>query len=519
MKHNQQTRPEVPPPKGGFLGMDPLANQRNQAVFFMALAVAVLVNACGSSPPPAKQKPPAPPVQVSTPRAASPTPAPAPPRRDVNKPVRSVPDLKPDWLGRDPSNGEERFFIGKSPRKYSSQADAENAAREDARIQALSFYGELLLSQAFERSVAGLADLLNREAEIRDYAQTAVSQAGADNRYMEIYRNEQEQEEYIVYLLYGLSRTAAAEQAWHFTDAVSRSYSNRLTPQENIRDALELYDSILAALGQNPLHRAVAYYDGPDGKTGLHQYLSAEIHKLVNGLVFEPVPALTIQKTDILETSLLVRSKTIESIGAIDTMIRIYESGGTEPFEAFRVPAASGNRFLLQIPTQKRKVGRYTVRSELLLQETGNQSNQITKNITGEFSFEVSPVNAVVEFSGEHLIGVEKDILAGSLREALENNAVPVQIVPEPVNVRNRYSVVVTVNTGILPPLPLLNTIESAFWDISLAFLKNGEALHRTENKRMTLSRTNADKIFPQAADHIRGSKAFFQDMNNAVTR
>ncbi|MDR0683573.1 MAG: hypothetical protein LBF83_00365, partial [Spirochaetaceae bacterium] len=405
------------------------------------------------------------------------------------------------------------------PRRYAAEQEAETAARQEALTQVMSFYGELLQSQSFEKPIAGLADLLSREAEISGYARSTVSQAVTDNRYAEIYRNEKDQEEYIVYLFYALSRREAAENTQRFTDNLSRSYTDRLTPQDNLRDALLMYDSLLAGLGQNPLHRALAYYEGPDGKTSLYQYLSAGISGMVNGLAFDPIPLITIQKTDVLETAVTVSSKTIPSIGAVNTMIRIYQAGNTAPLETYQVPASSGNRFPLQIPTQVLTPGQYTVRLELLLKEVSNQSNQISKNISGEFSFEVSPVNVLIQFNGEDLTGAEKRILEERLTEALKGNAVPVQIVTEPKEVQNRYSVMVTVNTGILPPLPPVNTMESAFWDISLAFLKNGAVIQGTERNRMTLSRTNSDKIFSQVADYVRDSESFFQGINAAVSR
>lgn len=494
----------------------------------MAFIVMLWVSACGSSPTPARPAP-APQAQPAKPPAPKPAPAPAPvpaapavPQRDFNKPVMTIPAVKLEWVDRDLSTSEERFFTGKSPRRYASEQEAENAARQDAFTQVMSFCGELLQSQGFERPIAGLADLVSSEAEIADYVRSMVSQTSVTDkwlsRYTEIYRNEKDQEEYVVYLFYAFSRRIAAENTQYFTANLSRSYTERLAPQDNLRDALLMYDSVLADLRSNPLHRSLAYYEGPEGKTALYQYLSAGISGMVNGLTFDPIPLITIQKTDVLETAVKVSSKTITSIGAVNTMIRIYQVGNAEPLETYQVPAAFDNRFPLQIPTQVLTPGQYIVRSELLLKEVSNQSNQISQNISGEFSFEVSPVNVLIQFNGEDLIDAEKHILEERLAEALKNNAVPVQIVPEPKEVQNRYSVMVTVNTGILPPLPPVSTLESAFWDISLTFLKNGTVIQETERNRVTLSRTNSDKVFPRVADYVRDNKSFCQDINAAVS-
>ncbi|MDR1398939.1 MAG: hypothetical protein LBJ41_03345 [Treponema sp.] len=496
-------------------------------LLFTVFIVMLWVSACGSSPAPASPAPaPTRPTPAPTPPPVSPAPTPTPvpatpalPQRDLTKPVMTIPTVKPEWVDHDLSTPEERFFTGKSPQKYATEQEAENAAQQDAFIHVMSFCGELLQSQSFEKPIAGLADILSRDAEIAGYVRSVISQTVTDKQYTEIYRNEKNQEEYVVYLFYAFSRREATENLRYFTDKLSRSYTDRLIPQDNLRDALLMYDSILAELENNPLHRALAYYERPEEKTALYQYLSAEISRMVNGLAFDPVPLTTIQKTDVLETSVTVSSKIIASIGAVNTMIRMYQADNAEPLETYQVPATFHNRFPLNIPTQVLTPGQYTVRYELLLKEIANQSKQINKNINGEFLFVVSPVNVVIGFTGEDLINAEKNILEERLAEALKDNAVPVQVVPEPQEVQNQYSVMVMVNTGILPPLPPVNTQESAFWDISLAFLKNGAVIQETERNRVTLSRTNSDKVFSYVVNYVRDNKSFFQDINATVSR
>jgi hypothetical protein len=482
-------------------------------ITLFAAALVVLLCACGSSPKrstPIRQTPIAMPAPVP-----APAPAPAQPQRDLSKPVRTVPAIRPEWVGRDPSNNEERFFIGKSPQNYAAEQEAENAAREDARIKVMSFYGELLQSRAFEKSIPGFADLVNQESEIRDYSRAAL--VGTNNRYTEVYRDGNNRESYVVYLLYSLPRREVEENVQRFTDKLSRSYVDRLSPPENLRDALVMCDGILAGLRQNPLHQALAYIEDAGGRTGLFQFLSSGINRLVNGLSFNAVPALNVQKTDILETSLSISSKEIESIGAVNTQIRVYGADEQNALESYQVPSGSGNSFPLKFLTQNLMPGRYTVRSELLLKELISQQDQISRNIIGEFFFEVTPVNVIVQFGGEQLIDEEKNLFEKCLGEALQ--AAPVQIVREVPDVQNRYSIIITVNTGILPPLPALNTVENAFWDISLTFLKNGAALQQTETRRMSLSRTNSGKILSEAANYILDNRSFAEDINTAVSR
>jgi hypothetical protein len=288
----------------------------------------LLLCACASPPPqpppaPPPARPAAPPAVPQRPPAA----APQAPRRDLSKPVRTVPSDKPVWMG-DPGGmdtPEEKFFVGKSAGKYAAEANAENAARENARSQIMQFYGESLQAAAFEKPIAGLAGLLGKETELQGYAQAAVSRAGPDNRYMEVYLNEKDQEEYVVYLLCGIPRAEVSENIESFTANVSRLYTGKLSSPPILSDALLMYDGVLASLSQNALHRAIAFYGEPDGKKSLYLYLADKIKSLADGLAFEEHPVITIQKTDVLTTQLKVTSKTIENIGAIDTIVSVYD--------------------------------------------------------------------------------------------------------------------------------------------------------------------------------------------------
>jgi hypothetical protein len=502
-----------------FLGI-PTIKRVSKRVKWPVFAAILLIYACASPPPPPSRPAPPPPARPAV-QPTSPAAVPQAPQRDLSRPVRTVPADKPVWVGDQGGldTPEEKFFVGKSPGKYTGESEAENAARENARSQVMQFYGESLQAAAFEKPVAGLAGLLGKETEIQGYAQAAVSQAGTDNRYTEVYLNEKNQEEYVVYLLYGLSRMEAAENADRFTANVSKLYTDKLSQQQVLRDALVMYDSILAGLGQNSLHRAIAFYEEPDGKKSLYLYLADKIKSLADGLAFEEHPVVTIQKTDVLNTQLKVTSKTIENIGAIDTMISIYSMETSAPVESYTVPAGAGNIFSLQIPTQKYAPGRYGVNAELLLKEAANQAKRITDNITASFSFEVTPVNTVLEFTGEYLTAGEQDVFTGCLREVIEKKSLPVRIVSEHGGEQNLYTISVTVNIGILPPIAPVNTRENAFWDVSLSFLNNGKILNQTERKRITEPRTDFNKIFHQAADHIRNSDTFFQGINTLVTQ
>jgi hypothetical protein len=185
----------------------------------------------------------------------------------------------------------------------------------------------------------------------------------------------------------------------------------------------------------------------------------------------------------------------------------------------YQVFPDSDNRIRLPIPTQNLLPGGYTVKLELLMRDLTKRSKYLQKNIPGEFSFEVTRVYTVMTFTGEYLIEAERIRLTEGIQQAVEHNTVPVQLVTEPIEVQNRYRFIIAVNTAILPPIALVNTVEMVLWDITIGFTKNRETLEEPRKKRITEPRTNFDRTLPQAVDFIRDNTAFFQGVNEKISR
>jgi murein DD-endopeptidase MepM/ murein hydrolase activator NlpD len=169
--------------------------------------------------------------------------------------------------------------VGKSPRRYSSESDALAGGREDAYTQILQFYGELLQSRFIDETgitgTAKMTGLINQEPEISGFAHATAAQTESE-RFTELYRNEKDQTEYRVFLLYQFPRQEAEDKVQGFEKNISRRYETRVAVQDTLADTLALYDGILADLDANPLHRALASYEEespgnrPSGQRGDH---------------------------------------------------------------------------------------------------------------------------------------------------------------------------------------------------------------------------------------------------------
>jgi hypothetical protein len=438
-----------------------------------------------------------------------------PPERRL---IRSEPEPPPIWKDILPKTGEELFFVGVS-RIFGSAADARNDARENAFIQVMRFYGEFIRSGAVEKSYFSgssaetIAVLVDREEEISNFAQAVVSQIGTDKYYTEIYLNGRNQEEYIVYALCQIPRQKAEQDIADFAKNTSERYGNLLAKQATLHSTLRLYEDTLKALEQNPLHRAVAYYDGPGGRVNLYEYLSLQINTLAGGVYFDPLSSVLVQKTDTLETAVTVYSPFIAAAGALNCMVAIYGGNNLSPTVTYTADA--DNSFLLRIFTSRLEPGRYTVSLELLLNEI---SPRIQKNPTAGFSFEVTPIAAAVEFEGGDLPEEAKSAFIRGLQRGLQNSAVPVRLGQSPGETQNRYAFIITVQTRIQPPSPPVN-IALLLCDADIAFALNGTIVRQSERKRITEAASDTARAFSLAADYVRDNRAFFQGVAEALTR
>ena len=340
--------------------------------------------------------------------------------------LRREPGKMPEWVPSVPQSETHIYFTGTS-QPFDTVANARNDSRENTRVQVLMFYGQAIENQAVTRStITGstrdtLYSFVNREEELKTYAQNVVSEVSTVEYYTEVYLSRNNKEEYIVYTLCRIERKKAEKEIANFAKNISERYTNLLPQGTTLKAALEGYTLVAKALEQNPLHRITAYYEGSAGRTGLYEYVLLKINELANSISFETIPARTIQKTETLETAVRLKPAQMPAQGLNCQVSIVNIDGASWPFTV-----GSDNSFNFSIYTDSKNItpGRYNVQLELLLQElTGG----IGKNIGGGFSFEVAPLNTVFETSDDMEAGIKKtvDTLAARLQIPTETRVGP----------------------------------------------------------------------------------------------
>ncbi|MDR0539289.1 MAG: hypothetical protein LBG74_02125 [Spirochaetaceae bacterium] len=105
--------------------------------------------------------------------------------------LRTIPEQEPEWKNILPHDNNQIYFVGAS-RAFRTETDARNAAREDARIQILKYYGQYIKNTSKESTVlrGNSNDILNpyieRVDEFVSFAESVVKQIQADRYYTEV---------------------------------------------------------------------------------------------------------------------------------------------------------------------------------------------------------------------------------------------------------------------------------------------------------------------------------------------
>jgi hypothetical protein len=332
----------------------------------------------------------------------------------------SEPAVRPDWVDTVRQSDTEFYFVGTS-QIFNTPANARENARESARNQVLDYYGQVIEKQATAlSSVSGstrdtLTPYINREEEIRVFAQNVVSEVATVAYYTEMYLNSNNKEEYIVYTLHRINRQKAEEEISGFAKNISVRYTAAFSQWKTLKAALEGYALIAKTLERNPLHRIMAYYDTPKGRAGLYEYARIQINELANSISIEAIPARSIQETETLTTTVKLRSSIIPATGLLDCQASLFGGGGdniTLPFNT-----ASDDPFVMY--NRNLKPGSYNVTIEILLSDlTGG----IAKNNGSSFTFEVTPLNVVLNSQDAIEAGIKRavDTLAVRLKTQTE---------------------------------------------------------------------------------------------------
>ena len=334
--------------------------------------------------------------------------------------VSAEPSVKPSWIDVVPKTDNEIFFVGTS-QIFNTTANARNDARENARIQVLEYYGQVIEKQAISSSaIVGstrdtLAAYVVSEEEIKSFAQNVVSEVATKEYYTEKYLNSNNKEEYIVYTLHQINRQKAESEISGYAKNISTRYTAAFSQWKTLKAALEGYTLVVKALEKNPLHRIMAYYETPKGKAGLYEYAKVQINELASSLNIEPIPTRSIQETETLTTLIKLHSSIIQSTGLLDCRAILFGVG--KDGIPFPFNSSSDNPYKME--NHNIKPGTYNITLEILLSDlTGG----IAKNITSNFSFTVTPLNVLFTTQDALEAGIKKavDTLAARLKTQTE---------------------------------------------------------------------------------------------------
>ncbi|MDR2597117.1 MAG: DUF4384 domain-containing protein [Treponema sp.] len=345
------------------------------------------------------------------------------PKAESRTLISTEPSVKPTWVDVVPKTDTEIFFIGTSL-AFSTPANARDNARENARIQVLEYYGQVIEKQAISLSaVVGsvrdtLAPYVVSEEEIKSFAQNVVSEVATKEYYTEKYLNSNNKEEYIVYTLHQINRQKAESEISNYSKNISERYTAAFSQWKTLKAALEGYTLVVKSLERNPLHRIMAYYETPKGKAGLYEYAKVQINELASSVNIEPIPTRSIQETETLTTLIKINSSIIKSTGLLDCRAILFGVGKDGIPYFFN--SSSDNPYKMENNNNNNiKPGTYNMSVEILLSDlTGGIANNITSN----FTFSVTQLNILYTTQDALEAGIKKavDSLASELKSQTE---------------------------------------------------------------------------------------------------
>jgi len=415
---------------------------------------------------------------------------------------------KPEWSFIVPQSETEQYFVGTSL-PFETEAEARDNARQNALNQVLSFYGEVIVSWAKEHGTIDestrntLIGYVAFESGIVSYAENVVSQVNTVRYYTETRKNRNKTE-YIAYTLCQINKKKANDDIENFAENISKQYASLMAPRDTLKATLEAYAIIIETLEQKPLHRTMAYYEGPLGRSNLYDYTRHRINELLDSVGFEPIPSRIVQRTETILTVVQLRSSEIPLIGPVGCRVTIHGMNNDAPTVYYTI--GNDNSFQMLNHTNRLRPGRYSVQIEILLRET---SGRFGRNKDFTFDFEITPPNVAVEFQG-NFSGRERDIILDAIQTSMREIDMSVRFTQAGSESRHRF-----VFAGD-DEVTSINYIRWKVPGFSLRFmLDNSPSLSKTFN----VTETNRDLLIYRTAEAIRQEKQFFLELEEEINR
>jgi hypothetical protein len=423
--------------------------------------------------------------------------------------VRTEPAEVPDWKSNVPQSPQEIFFVGVSDLSVST-AEARDGARQNAVSQIARFYGQFLQENMSVRSryaeSAGtvLEDLAELDSDITAFAQAVVTRINTDQYFTEVYQAGKGGESYVVYALCAIPRQKAEEDIRSFAGDISERYGNLITRQDSFITALNSYHHVVRTLEQNPLHRAVAVYNGKNGVVNLYDFLVTEMNNLAAGVTFSPLTSTVQQNDETLNITVRLASS-YKNVGPLECTASITGAGGLKTAAL----TAPDNTVKISLPTGPLNRGRYTVVFELPLKE---QYPVIRTNPQGSWMFSVSSVNAAVVFEGAAPGARERASITEGIQQGIQRYNAPLRLVPG----NAEYTIAVDLRTGS-QPMPG-SKFSMYYCTVSLTLLRRGTVIHQSPVIKGD-NGLSAGEAFANTLAAMRNSGSFFQGINASLDK
>jgi hypothetical protein len=401
---------------------------------------------------------------------------------------------RPPWILQPPESAEYLHFTGMG--EAAGESEARNAAVRNGFAAAAGFYGNLIQSETVDHSVF-VEDMGRTIAEATTYDDKTNSYTNAvvsDVQVIEYYTEPPASHTRLPYKVWALcrvSRQKAEEDRANFAKDISGRYAHLIDTQyDTMSAALHSYSAVLSALEQNPLHRAVAYYDGQDGRVGLYDYCSVRLHAIAENAGFDSLPAAAVRRGRPFTGTIRLSSGTFSEIGAVPC--RVVITGKNTPLAEY--PLEKNNSFTLRIPTARLEAGNYTVQLELLL---NTAAPALRRNPKGAFTLEVRPVQAEIGFGGDTLSGAEQRMLSQAVQEALQTYRVPLLDGYEFLLMFSAKTQKVQITGATM-----------LLCDVSISLNSGGSVLYQSSPEHFP--EIDRNQALKKASDYIRGNKAFW---------
>jgi hypothetical protein len=262
-------------------------------------------------------------------------------------------------------------------------AEARAAAMDDIAVQIGRYMYAFISSDIQDRLVyqsengTTINDTESTGLDTRIFSEMMVSGITIDREFP---LPRQPDGKYKMILSCLMSQSDLKNQGDQYLRTVVESYAAQLRHSTErgggLAADIRTWQSIMHTLEQNPMHKAIAYLDLPQGRVNLHDYLTERISALAGSIVFAPIPAQKVRKGKTILIPIDVSSPLYAAPGQFECSVSLSRLQSGESTRRYTSAA---------VDTSLLPVGAYRGSVELRLAEL----SPLLRNMVREFTLEV----------------------------------------------------------------------------------------------------------------------------------